>query len=82
MVDAQNDSAKQVNVEDLMQQGVNVINQSSGFSCGRYGGSISQHVNIPVIALDRSAERESDSHMASDNVEGGTMAGEYIRTSW
>ncbi|OAB42391.1 ribose ABC transporter substrate-binding protein RbsB [Paenibacillus glacialis] len=81
VIDAQNDSAKQSNdVEDLMQQGVNALlinpTDSSAIS------TVVQTANslgIPVITLDRSAEKgKVEALVASDNVKGGTLAAEYI----
>lgn len=81
VVDAQNDSAKQSNdVDDLIQQGVNALlinpTDSSAIS------TVVQTANslgIPVITLDRSAEKgDVEALVASDNVKGGQMAAEYM----
>jgi len=81
VVDAQNDSAKQINdIEDLIQQNVDVIlvNPTDSSAITAAIESANQ-ANIPVITVDRSAEGgEVVSHIASDNVEGGKMAGEYL----
>lgn len=81
VVDAQNDSAKQINdVEDLIQQGVDVLlinpTDSSAISTAVQSANA---IGIPVITLDRSAE-EGDvvTLVASDNVKGGQMAGDFI----
>ncbi|ASR47309.1 D-ribose ABC transporter substrate-binding protein RbsB [Paenibacillus kribbensis] len=81
VVDAQNDSAKQSNdVEDLMQQGVNALlinpTDSSAISTAVQSANTS---NIPVITLDRSADKgDVKTLVASDNVEGGRMAARYL----
>ncbi|WP_054957652.1 ribose ABC transporter substrate-binding protein RbsB [Paenibacillus dakarensis] len=81
VVDAQNDSAKQSNdVDDLIQQGVNMLlinpTDSSAIS------PVVQTANslgIPVITLDRSAEKgDVETLVASDNIKGGQMAAEYM----
>ncbi|MEH7197576.1 ribose ABC transporter substrate-binding protein RbsB [Priestia megaterium] len=81
VVDAQNDSAKQINdVEDLMQQGVNIllINPTDSAAISTAVQS-ANNVGIPVIALDRSAEKgKVETLVASDNVKGGQMAADYI----
>jgi ribose transport system substrate-binding protein len=81
VVDAQNDSAKQVSdVEDLIQRGIDVllINPTDSSAVSSAIESANKE-NIPVITVDRSAEGgEVVSHIASDNVAGGQMAGEFI----
>ncbi len=80
-VDAQNDSAKQVNdIEDLIQKGVDVllINPTDSDAVTAAVESANS-ANIPVITVDRSANGgKVVSHIASDNVAGGKMAGEFI----
>ncbi|MFD3446573.1 ribose ABC transporter substrate-binding protein RbsB [Microbacteriaceae bacterium 4G12] len=80
-VDAQNDAAKQANdVEDLIQKGVNliVINPTDSDAVGS-AVTAANNANIPVITVDRSAKSgKVVSHIASNNVEGGKMAGDYI----
>lgn len=81
VVDAQNDSAKQVNdIEDLLQQGVNVLLVNPTDSAAVVAAIESaNNADVPVITLDRSAEGgEVVSHIASDNTAGGKMAGEFI----
>ncbi|WP_203363412.1 ribose ABC transporter substrate-binding protein RbsB [Bacillus sp. REN10] len=81
VVDAQNDSAKQVNdVEDLIQQGVDVLlvnpTDSSAISTAVQSAN---NIGIPVITLDRSADKgKVETLVASDNVKGGKMAGQFI----
>lgn len=80
-VDAQNDTAKQTNdVDDLIQQGVDIllINpvDSSAITPAVESANAS---GIPVITIDRSSDGgEVVTLVASDNVEGGEMAAEYI----
>ncbi len=80
-VDAQNDPAKQVSdIEDLIQQGVDIllINPTDSAAIASAIKSANK-AEIPVITVDRSAEGgEVISHIASDNVTGGKMAGEFI----
>lgn len=81
VVDAQNDSAKQINdVEDLLQQGVNALlinpTDSSAISTAVQSAN---GIGVPVVTLDRSAEKgKVEALVASDNVKGGQMAAEYV----
>nr|WP_145402361.1 ribose ABC transporter substrate-binding protein RbsB [Paenibacillus xylanexedens] len=81
VVDAQNDSAKQTNdVDDLIQQGVDalLINPADSAAISTAVQSANT-VGIPVITLDRSADKgEVAALVASDNAKGGRMAAEYI----
>jgi len=81
VVDAQDDASKQASdVEDLIQQGVDLIliNPVDSAAVGSAVESANA-AGIPVITVDRSAERgEVVSHIASDNVAGGVLAGEYL----
>ncbi|RLQ91458.1 ribose ABC transporter substrate-binding protein RbsB [Planomicrobium sp. Y74] len=81
VVDAQNDAAKQASdVEDLIQQGVDLImiNPVDSEAVATAVES-ANNAGIPVISVDRSVEgAEVVSHIASDNVAGGEMAGEYL----
>lgn len=81
VVDAQNDPAKQASdIEDLIQQGVDIIliNPTDSSAVVSAIESANQ-ANIPVITVDRSADGgEVAAHIASDNVAGGKMAGEFI----
>ncbi|MBM7607611.1 ribose transport system substrate-binding protein [Lysinibacillus composti] len=81
IVDAQDDASKQASdVEDLIQQGVDLILINPVDSAAV--GSAVQSANsagIPVITVDRSADHgEVVSHIASDNVAGGALAGDYL----
>lgn len=81
ITDAQNDSSTQNNqVEDLITQGVDLILinpvDSTAISTSVQKAN---EANIPVICVDRkSDEGELVSFIASNNVEGGKLAGEYI----
>ncbi|WP_341962272.1 ribose ABC transporter substrate-binding protein RbsB [Planococcus maritimus] len=81
VVDAQDDASKQASdVEDLIQQGVDMIliNPVDSEAVASAVES-ANNANIPVITVDRSAEGgEVVSHIASDNTAGGEMAGEYL----
>lgn len=81
IVDAQNDPAKQANdVADLLQQGVSVLLVNPVDSTAiSTSVEAANKAKIPVIALDRSADKGTiASLVASDNVKGGEMAAEYI----
>lgn len=81
VVDAQDDTAKQLSgVEDLIQQKVDIllVNPTDSDAVGTAVESANK-ANIPVITVDRSANGgEVVSHIVSDNVKGGQMAGEFI----
>ena len=81
VLDSQNDSAKEIaNVEDLIVQGVDaiLINPADSDAVGNAIKKANRE-NIPVITLDRGADSgEVVTHIASDNVAGGVMAGEFI----
>ena len=80
-LDSQNDPAKELaNVEDLMVKGVDVIliNPTDSDAVARAVMQANRN-NVPVITLDRgSNEGEVVTHIASDNVAGGEMAGKFI----
>ncbi|MFC4799301.1 ribose ABC transporter substrate-binding protein RbsB [Neobacillus sp. GCM10023253] len=81
VVDAQNDSAKQINdVEDLIQQGVDLllINPTDSAAISTAVQSANT-IGIPVVTLDRSAEKGKVATLvASDNIKGVEMAADYI----
>ena len=81
VLDAQNDSAREMtNVEDLTVKGVSAIllNPTDSDAAGN-AVRIANRADIPVITLDRGANGgEVKSHVASDNVAGGKMAGKFI----
>ena len=81
VVDAADDSGKQAaGVDDLLQQKVKVllINPTDSDAVGN-AVKMANQAKIPVITLDRVASKgEVVSHIASDNVLGGKIAGDYI----
>jgi len=80
-LDSQDDPAKEMsNVEDLINQKVDVIMINPTDSDAVKGAvEAANAANIPVITLDRSANGGNVvSHIASDNVAGGKLAGEFI----
>jgi ribose transport system substrate-binding protein len=81
VANAQDDSAKQISdIEDLIQQGVDVLLINPTDSAAVSAGIESANsANIPVITLDRTADGgEVVAHIASDNIAGGKMAGDFI----
>lgn len=81
VVDAQDNASKQASdVEDLIQQGVDLIMINPVDSEAVAAAVESANAaNIPVITVDRSAASgEVVSHIASDNAAGGEMAGEHL----
>ncbi|WP_322922172.1 ribose ABC transporter substrate-binding protein RbsB [Paenibacillus campi] len=81
VVDAQNDSAKQNNdVDDLLQQGVDALLINPADSAAISSAvQAANNLDIPVITLDRSADKgEVKTLVASNNVKGGQMAAEYL----
>ena len=81
VLDSQNDSAREMtNVEDLTVKGVSAIllNPADSDAAGN-AVRAANRADIPVITLDRGANGgEVKSHVASDNVAGGKMAGEFV----
>ena len=80
-LDSQDDSATEMsNVEDLINQGVDVIMiNPTDSDAVKSAVEAANKANIPVITLDRGANGgEVVSHIASDNVAGGKLAGGYI----
>lgn len=81
VVDAQDNASKQASdIEDLIQQGVDLIMINPVDSEAVAAAVESANTaNIPVITVDRSAAGgEVISHIASDNVAGGEMAAEHL----
>lgn len=80
-VDAQDDPAKQqASVEDLIQKKVNVIliNPTDSAAVANVVQEATSK-GIKVVSLDRSVSgAEVSAHIASDNVAGGKMAGEFL----
>ena len=81
VLDSQNDPSKELaNVEDLTVRGVKaiLINPTDSDAVSN-AIRMANRSHIPVITLDRGASRgKVVSHIASDNVAGGEMAGKYI----
>jgi ribose transport system substrate-binding protein len=81
VVDAQDDPAKQISsVEDLIQKKVAVILLNPTDSSALAGAvQEANRAHIPVITLDRSVNGgEVVTHIASDNVAGGTAAAKFL----
>lgn len=81
VLDSQNDPAKEMaNVEDLLTKEVKVILINPTDSDAVINAiKAANAASIPVITLDRGANAgEVATHIASDNVMGGEMAGKYI----
>lgn len=81
VMDAQNDASKQLaNIENLIQQKVSVIIVNPVDSKAIVPAiEAANKANIPVITVDRGAAGGAVvSAIASDNVAGGKMAGQYI----
>ena len=81
VLDSQNDPARELgNVEDLVTQAVDVIliNPTDSDAVGA-AIRIANGAGIPVVTLDRGASSgDVVTHIASDNVAGGLMAGEFV----
>ncbi len=81
VLDSQDDPAKEVsNMEDLTTKGVSLILLNPVDSDAAAASvNIANGASIPVVTLDRNASGgEVVSHIASDNVAGGKMAGEFV----
>jgi ribose transport system substrate-binding protein len=81
VVDAQDDPAQEAtNMEDLIQQGVDAI-LVNPTDADAIVPSIQKanEAGIPVFTIDRGASGgDVVAHIASDNVAGGSMAGEFL----
>ncbi|WP_028862400.1 ribose ABC transporter substrate-binding protein RbsB [Psychromonas aquimarina] len=81
VLDSQNDPSKELsNVEDLIIRGVKaiLINPTDSDAVSN-AIRVANQAKIPVLTLDRGASRgDVVSHIASDNVAGGEMAGKFI----
>lgn len=81
VLDSQNDPAKELaNIEDVTVRGAKVllINPTDSEAVGN-AVAVANKKNIPIITLDRGANKGTViSHIASDNVAGGKMAGDFI----
>ncbi|PKM50507.1 MAG: ribose ABC transporter substrate-binding protein RbsB [Firmicutes bacterium HGW-Firmicutes-7] len=81
VLDSQNDAAKELsNIEDLVARKVDIILINPTDSDAVVNSiKLANEKGIPVITLDRGANGgEVITHIASDNIAGGKMAGEYI----
>lgn len=81
VLDSQNDPAKELaNVEDVLRQGVKVLLLNPADSdAAKASVRAAGEKKVPVITLDRAANGvKVASHIASDNVAGGKLAGELI----
>ncbi len=81
VLDSQNDPAKELaNVEDVLNKNIKLmmINPTDSDAV-RSAIKAANRKNIPVVTLDRGANSgKVVSHIASDNVQGGEMAGKLI----
>ncbi|AIR05381.1 D-ribose transporter subunit RbsB [Cedecea neteri] len=81
VLDSQNNPAKELaNVQDLTVRGTRLmlINPTDSDAVGN-AVKMANQAKIPVITLDRIANQGTVvSHIASDNVAGGKMAGDFI----
>lgn len=81
VLDSQNDPSKELsNIEDLTVRGVKaiLINPTDSDAVSN-AIRMANRKNIPVLTLDRGASRgDVVSHIASDNVVGGELAGNFI----
>ncbi|KGQ63519.1 ribose ABC transporter substrate-binding protein RbsB [Gallibacterium anatis] len=81
VLNSQNDPSKELsNVEDITVRGAKVllINPTDSTAVAN-AVRVANKKNIPVITLDRgAAQGDVVSHIASDNVAGGKMAGDFI----
>ncbi|MGB2078852.1 MAG: ribose ABC transporter substrate-binding protein RbsB [Vibrio sp.] len=81
ILDSQNDPSKELsNVEDLTVRGVKgiLINPTDSDAVSN-AIRMANQAKLPVITLDRGATRgDVVSHIASDNIAGGKMAGDFI----
>ncbi|MBC2856893.1 MAG: ribose ABC transporter substrate-binding protein RbsB [Cetobacterium sp.] len=81
VLDSQNDPSKELgNVEDLLVKGIDVLLINPTDSDAVVSAvKAANRSKVPVVTLDRGANGgKVVSHIASDNVAGGKMAGEFI----
>ncbi|MDT8878759.1 ribose ABC transporter substrate-binding protein RbsB [Halomonas saccharevitans] len=81
VLDSSNDAARELsNVEDALSRDIDVLLINPTDSDAVVSGVRTANArNVPVITLDRSANGGNVvSHIASDNVAGGELAGEFI----
>lgn len=81
VLDSGNDAGKErSNIEDLVQKGVGalIVNPTDSDAVVNAVG-VANDAKVPVLTVDRKSNGgEVVSHIASDNVAGGEMAGKYI----
>ena len=81
VLDSQNDPSKELsNVEDLLVKGVDVLLiNPTDWDAVISSVRAANRAKVPVVTLDRGANGgKVVSHVASDNVAGGKLAGEYL----
>lgn len=81
VLDSQNDPAKEVsNMEDISVKNVDVVLLNPVDSDSAIASvMVANNLDLPVITVDRAANGgKVVSHVASDNVEGGKIAAQYI----
>ncbi|MGC3874683.1 ribose ABC transporter substrate-binding protein RbsB [Halomonas sp. GXIMD04776] len=81
VLDSGNDAARELsNIEDALSRDVDLLMMNPTDSDAAASGVRTANArNVPVITLDRSASSgDVASHIASDNVAGGKLAGEYV----
>lgn len=81
VLDSQNDPAKEVsNMEDISVKNVDVVLLNPVDSDSAIASvMVANNLDLPVITVDRAANGgKVVSHVASDNVEGGKMAAQYV----
>lgn len=81
VLDSQNNPAKEVsNMEDISVKNVDVVLLNPVDSDSAIASvMVANNLDLPVITVDRAANGgKVVSHVASDNVEGGKMAAQYV----
>lgn len=81
VLDSQNDPAKEVsNMEDISVKNVDIVLLNPVDSDSAISSvMVANNLDLPVITVDRASNGGNVvSHVASDNVEGGKMAAQYL----
>ncbi len=81
VLDSQNDPAKEVsNMEDISVKNVDIVLLNPVDSDSAIASvMVANNLDLPVITVDRASNGGNVvSHVASDNVEGGKMAAQYL----
>nr|WP_299241684.1 ribose ABC transporter substrate-binding protein RbsB [uncultured Halomonas sp.] len=81
VLDSGNDAARELsNVEDALSRNIDLLMMNPTDSDAAASGVRTANArNVPVITLDRSANSgKVAAHIASDNIAGGKLAGEYV----